>query len=254
MASIERNTHNRNPRCAKMEKKLIVTCGSKRIRPKSETLASKLPKNPIQGLQSTAITSKSLIDNWIERALEELEETCEKMKRGNHLKSQIPTNLSTGRGPVDCLVNALNNLTFHILFISRFLIRPPFSVEIPIFYTQCQGNFDFYMSIWSLWHEIHAIRRYIHQKFIKQSLDQKEITPSCLLISKNCSSLRGFVRISANWSFMLTNLSVMSPFCAWFIRKWCLISICLVLECCTRFFLYIYGTSIITFNRTILKR
>ena len=28
----------------------------------------------------------------------------------------------------------------------------------------------------------------------------------------------------------------MSPFCAWSLRKWCLISICLVLECCTGFF------------------
>ena len=34
--------------------------------------------------------------------------------------------------------------------------------------------------------------------FIKQSLDHKEITPSCLLISKNCSSLRGFIKISTS--------------------------------------------------------
>ena len=74
------------------------------------------------------------------------------------------------------------------------------------------------------------------QEFIKQSFDHKEITPSCLLISTICSSLRGFVKISSNWSFMLTDSSVMSPFCAWSLRKWCLISICLVLECCTGFF------------------
>ena len=35
---------------------------------------------------------------------------------------------------------------------------------------------------------------------------------------------------------MLTNSSVISSFCVWYLRKWCLISICLVLECCTRFF------------------
>ena len=93
-----------------------------------------------------------------------------------------------------------------------------------------------YMSIWCIWHEIHAIIRYIHQKFIKQPLDHKEITPSCLLISTNCYSLRGFVKILASWSFVLTNSSVMSPFCAWSLRKWCLISISLVLECCMGFF------------------
>ena len=231
MASIERNTHNRNPRCAKMEKKLIVTCGSKRIRPKSETLASKLPKNPIQGLQSTAITSKSLIDNWIERDLEELEETCEKMKRGNHLKSQIPTNLSTGRGPVDCLVNAVNDLTF---FFAHFLVLWSFPylfhMKSLVFMPNAK-RFWFlvenwplskYMSIWCIWHEIHAIRRHIYQEFIKQSLDHKEITPSYLLISTNCSSLKGFVKISTSWSFVLTNSSVMSPFCSWSLRKWCI--------------------------------
>ena len=34
--------------------------------------------------------------------------------------------------------------------------------------------------------------------FIKNSLDHKEITSSCLLISTNCSSLKGFVKISAS--------------------------------------------------------
>ena len=139
----------------------------------------------------------------------------------------------------------------------------PFSIEIPNFLCSMPREFWFlvknwpwskYVSIWCIWHEIHAIRRYIHQEFIKQSLDHKEITPSCLLISINCSSLRGFVKISASRSFVLTNSSVISPFCACFLRKWCLISICLVLEYYTGFFLYTYGTSIITFNRTMLKR
>ena len=55
-------------------------------------------------------------------------------------------------------------------------------------------------------------------------------------MSTNCSSLKGFVKISTSWSLVLTISSVMSPFCAWSLRNWCLISICLVLECCTRFF------------------
>ena len=57
-----------------------------------------------------------------------------------------------------------------------------------------------------------------------------------LLMSTNCSSLRSFVKISTNWSLVFTNSSVMSSFCVWSLRKWCLISICLVLECYTRFF------------------
>ena len=125
----------------------------------------------------------------------------------------------------------------------------PFQLKSLIFYVQCQGNFDFWskidhltkcMSIWCIWHEIHVIRGYIHQELIKQSLDHKEITPSCLLISTNCYSLRGFVNVSANWSFVLTKSSVMSPFCAWSLRKWCLISICLFLECCTSFLKYLW--------------
>ena len=154
-----------------------------------------------------------------------------------------------------------STLWFLCIFSSR---DPPLALFSwnPQFFYVCQGNFDFwskfdhfpkYMSIWYIWHEIHAIRGYIQQEFIKQSLDHKEITSSCLLISTNCSSLRGFVNISVSWSFVLTNSSVMSPFCAWSLRKWCLICICLVLECCTGFFWNIYGTCVITFNRNMLK-
>ena len=130
-------------------------------------------------------------------------------------------------------------------FLVSWFSSCPFQLKFPNFDAQCQGNLDFwskidcltkYMSTWCIWYEIHAIRWYIHQEFIKQSLDHKEITPSCLLISTNCYSLRGFVNISTNWSFVLTKSSVMSPFCAWSLRKWCLSSICLVLKCCTRFF------------------
>ena len=120
-----------------------------------------------------------------------------------------------------------------------------FQLKSPIFLCPMPREFLFlvkidyltkYMSIWCIWHEIHAIRGYIHQEFIKQSLDHKEITPSCLLILTNCYSLRGFVNISTSRSFVLTKSSVMSPFCTWSQRKWCLISICLVLECYMRFF------------------
>ena len=58
-----------------------------------------------------------------------------------------------------------------------------------------------------------------NQEFIKESFDHKEITPSCLLISTNCFSLRGFVKISSSWFFMLSNSSVMLLFCAWSLRN-----------------------------------
>ena len=159
------------------------------------------------------------------------------MNRDEVFKSLALTNRST----------AWSTVNFQFLCIFSFRDPPSafLSWNPQFFYAQCQGNFYFwskinhlskYMFIWCIWHEIHAIKRYIHQEFIKKSLDHKEITPSCLLISTNCYSLRDFVNISANWSFVLTYSSVMSPFCAWSLRKWCLIFICLVLECCTRFF------------------
>ena len=175
----------------------------------------------------------------IRETLKKWRRTMQKLKRGSLFKTSISTNRSTGLGLVDRLVNAANVLTFQIFahFLILWSSPYPFKLKSPIFYAQCKGNFDFlveiwplskYTSIWCIWHEIHAIRRDIHQEFIKQSLDIKEITPSCLLISTNCSSLRGFVKISASWFFVLTNSSVMSSFCAWSLRKWCLISICLI--------------------------
>ena len=116
-----------------------------------------------------------------------------------------------------------STLRFWCIFSSHDPPSALFSWNPQFFYVQYQGNFDFwskfnhfpkYMSIWCIWHKIHAIRGYIQQEFIKHSLDHKEITPSCLLISTNCSSLRGFINILASWSFVLTNSSVMSPFCA----------------------------------------
>ena len=159
-------------------------------------------------------------------------------------------NRSIDPNPADRLVNSQRSLTFLILCI--FSSRDPpiaiFSWNPQFFMPNAKGILIFgkkltiylSMSIWCIWCEIHAIRRYIYQEFIKKSLDHKEITPSCLLISTNCSPLRGFVNISARWSFVFTNSSVMSPFCAWSLRKWCLISISLVLECCRNFLKYLW--------------
>jgi len=51
----------------------------------------------------------------------------------------------------------------------------------------------------------------------------------------NLSRTSGLVNKSASWFFVLTNFISQSPFRTWSLMKWCLISICLVLECCIGF-------------------
>ena len=43
--------------------------------------------------------------------------------------------------------------------------------------------------------------------------------------------ISGLVKMSANCSLVSTNFNSQFPFCTWSLMKWCLISICLVLEC-----------------------
>ena len=107
-----------------------------------------------------------------------------------------------------------------------------------------------YMSIWCIWHEIHAIRRYIHQEFVKQSLDHKEITPSCLIISTNCSSLRGFVKYQ-QVDFLCLQIQVL---CHPFVHDLYENDYMLNPRVLHKIFLYTYSTSIIIFNRNMLKR
>ena len=56
---------------------------------------------------------------------------------------------------------------------------------------------------------------------------------SSLLRKQNLVSSWGFVKILASWFSVLTWHNSISPFASWSLRKWCLISMCLVLECCT---------------------
>ena len=157
----ERSTHNRNPRCAGMVLKLIVTHGRRRNWPKSKTLASKTQSKALNLLQCP---QKSLISNWIGRILEEPEEMGEKTKHKSLFKSSASTNRLTGPSSVDRLVNKSTGLTFHLLCIFSFSDPPApflyhFQLKSPIFYAQCQGNFYFwskfdhlskYMSIWCI--------------------------------------------------------------------------------------------------------
>ena len=126
----------------------------------------------------------------------------EKKKHGRLFKFPAPTNRSTGPDPIDCLVNDQCSLTFLILCIFSSHDPPlPFSVEIPNFFMpNAKGILIFgqkliiYLSI-CLYDAYDVKFMQLKGIFIKQSLDHKEITSSCLLISTNCSSLRGFVNI-----------------------------------------------------------
>src|SRR5688572_21625237 len=53
---------------------------------------------------------------------------------------------------------------------------------------------------------------------------------SSLLRAQNLCSSRGFVKISASCILVLTRLRVISPLASWSLRKWCLMSMCFVLE------------------------
>ena len=135
----ERDTHNWNPRSAEMERKLTVTRRRKRRQPKSKTLASKLPKNLMQSLQSVVMTSKILFDNWIDKALEEPEETSEKMKRGSPFKTLILTNWSTAWS------TWWTFWLFIFLCIFSFCdLHLLFSVEIPNFLWPMRREFWFW--------------------------------------------------------------------------------------------------------------
>ena len=58
------------------------------------------------------------------------------------------------------------------------------------------------------------------------------IFSSCLN-SRNLASSKGFVKISARLSWVLTYLSSISPRLMWSRMKWYRISMCFVLKCCT---------------------
>ena len=60
--------------------------------------------------------------------------------------------------------------------------------------------------------------------------------PSSLRILRKGSDGNGFVKISASWSLVSTYSKDTTFFSTWSLRKWCRISMCLVLECKTWFF------------------
>ena len=61
------------------------------------------------------------------------------------------------------------------------------------------------------------------------------IMPNYLLSLQNWSSFKGLVKISTSWLRVSTCSMQMSPLSAWTLIKLCIISLCLVRECWTKF-------------------
>ena len=84
-------------------------------------------------------------------------------------------------------------------------------------------------------------KRYIDVKeYYKENIAylRQEVSkiPSSLQILRKGSDGSGSVNISASWNLVSTYSKDTSFFSTWSLRKWCWISICLVLECKTGFF------------------
>ena len=70
---------------------------------------------------------------------------------------------------------------------------------------------------------------------------------------QNLFSSSGLVKISASWSSVPTLSMHISPFCWWSLMKWCLMSMCLVLECWTGLLVILIALSLSHSNGTLLR-
>ena len=77
--------------------------------------------------------------------------------------------------------------------------------------------------------------------------------PSSVLSLLNLSLANGLVNKTTNWCPVLTNWISQSPFWTWSWMKWCLISICLVLECCIGFLVKLMALVLSQYKGTFLS-
>ena len=77
--------------------------------------------------------------------------------------------------------------------------------------------------------------------------------PSSVFSLLNLSLANDFVNKSANWFWILTNWISQSPFWTWSRKKLCLISICLVLECCIGFLVKLIALVLSQYKGTLLS-
>ena len=127
---------------------LIVMHWWKRKRPKMETLAFKVFKTLPKSNQLVRNALKLVSRSQNKKNPEEWRRTMQKKKYGSLLKFPTLTNWSIGWGSINRLVNAVNDFDFPIFAHFFILWSPyPFQLNSPIFYAQCQGNFDFWSKI-----------------------------------------------------------------------------------------------------------
>jgi hypothetical protein len=117
---------------------------------------------------------------------------------------------------------------------------------------QYDTNATWYITIWLSYHGLYIKQSmYIHQRkhgMIHMVRKNKKIinpprinwkgqeTPSPPRKHTNVAWSRGFVKMSASWSWVRTWLNTMVPFSTLSLKKWYLTSTCLVLEWSTWFF------------------
>ena len=131
--------------------------------------------------------------------------------------SQIGTNLSE-INTLKCKINRLNMIVFNFCMQQQIFMKP-----------------------------MHEYIRLTHQTtFLMSNI------PSSVLSLLNLSLANGFVKKFVNWFSVLTNLISQSPFCTWSRMKWCLISICLVLECCIGFLVKLIALALSQYKGTLL--
>ena len=103
-----------------------------------------------------------------------------------------------------------------------------------IFNTKLHFNFNIFAKFeWTSLKFKPFKQRTVNQVSVFQVKLRESKIFNSLLRKQNIVSSRGFVKISTSWFSVFTCDNSISPFASWSLRKWCLISICLVLECCT---------------------
>ena len=116
---------------------------------------------------------------------------------------------------------------------------------------QVLNNYEWHVIQWYLcfWSK----ERHVIYVGCSQLILEKSRMFNSFLSLQNLLSSSGFVKISASWSSVPTLSMDMSPFCWWSLIKWCLTSMCLVLECWTGLFVILIALSLSHSNGTWLK-
>ena len=152
-AEMKMQPQTRNPRPLKIELNSPETCGAERRRPQevkplvsNENPSPNPSQNQVLSLQSVrnlAKNSSGSRDVKGRQALSSGGENGKNEARGGRFKFSAPTNRLTAWLTVNDHGQRSNFPNF--LAFSCLVILPcPFQLKSPIFYVQCQGNFEFW--------------------------------------------------------------------------------------------------------------